>query len=253
MCSTNVHCLGSAVRRRRCAGRVPVWLAGVIAALLLVSSGVAYRLGAAHVEDIPAVTLPRPLKDIPLQIGDLIGRDLEIPATTREYMENNFADDYISRRYAAEKETIWADVYVVYCSSQPAGLLGHRPRVCYPGNGWIWDETSESQLVLESGRQMPCLVHRFHRPAPDYRNVVVLSFYVLNGSVTLDEDGFSGFWGRRLNLAGNPARYVAQVQVSSVLEQSARTVLGKLGDTILAFLPQSDKDDGAGGPEGTTE
>ena len=246
MLSTHVHYLGSALQRRRCAGRISVWLAGVIAVLLLVSSGVAYRFGAAHVEDIPVVTLPRPLKDIPLQIGDLTGRDLEIPTTTEEYMRSNFADDYISRRYASEKENTWADIYVVYCSSQPAGLLGHRPRVCYPGNGWIWDETWESQVVARSGRQFPCLVHRFHRPAPDYRNIVVLSFYVVNGGVTLKEKEFSGFWGRRPNLAGDPARYVAQIQVSSVLEQSARMVLVELADTVLAFLPEAGKDDRTG-------
>lgn len=225
-------------RMRR--GAVPVWLAGVLAIVLLVVAGLTYRLSAAKMENPPAITLPVPLSELPKTIGAWQGHDLEIPTVTREYMESNFADDYVSRRYRRVADAVWADAYVVYCSSRPGGVLGHQPMVCFPAHGWIHDDTTPSEFVSRSGRQIKCLVHRFHKPAPDYRRVVVLGFYVLNGQITLSERDFSGMFGRMINISGDPARYVAQVQISSVLEHSARALACDLTDSVLAILPDKD-------------
>jgi hypothetical protein len=172
-----------------------------------------------------------------MRIGNWIGSDLSIPSITKEYMEKNFADDFLSRRYINEITNTWADVYIVYCSSQLGGILGHQPRVCYPGHGWIYDSTEPSQFISQAGRQIPCLIHRFHKPAPLYDQIVVLSFYILNGQFTTNENDFSGLLGRRPNIAGNPARYVAQVQISSVLENSTRMAAKEMTDLIIDFLP----------------
>ena len=67
--------------------------------------------------------------------------------------------------------------------------------------------------------------------------MIVASFYILNGQITSDESDFSGPLGRRPNIAGDPARYVAQVQISSVLENSIRTAAEEIADLILTFLP----------------
>jgi hypothetical protein len=225
----------------RCGGAVPLWLAGCLAFVLLVAAGVVYRAQIARLEALPPISLPVPLKNMPLEINGWVGRSLEIPTTTDIYMRSHFADDYVSRRYTNSAEGMWADLYVVYCSSRLAGLSGHKPRVCYPGNGWNWDETTTSELVATSGRRTLCLVHRFHWPVPEeYREVVVLNFYVLNGVVTLDESEFSNLWGRRVNSAGDPTRYVAQVQVSAPTEQAARAALSSLADTVFAFLPSQE-------------
>jgi len=220
-------------------GAVHIWLVEILAVLLLIAAGVAYRAAASGLKDVlgKPVELPIPLDQIPMDIEGWVGEDLTIPTTTREYMQKNFADDYVSRRYMNAKKRIWADAYVVYCASKPAGILGHQPRVCFPAHGWIHDDTTRSELDLRSGRRIECLIHRFHKPAPAYREVFVLSFWVLNGQITLSEDEFSGFFGRRPNVSGDPARYVAQVQISSTLEHSARSAAGDLIDTILAFLP----------------
>jgi hypothetical protein len=172
---------------------------------------------------------------VPERIGSWVGEDRPIPENIVAYMKQNFADDHISRRYVNANEGVWADLYLVYCSSRPGGILGHRPTVCFPGNGWIHDETTSSQIISTSGRPIDCLVHRFHNSA--YQQSVVVNFYVLNGQITLNERDFSGFWGRRPNLAGDPARYVAQVQVSSNLEHSARAAAAQMADILLAFLP----------------
>jgi hypothetical protein len=212
-------------------------MAGILAVILLVAAGFGYRAGAKRLEDPPAIAPLVSLAEMPVEVGRWKGQDLEIPTVTKEYMKANFADDYVSRRYTDTSEGTYADAYVVYCASRPGGLLGHQPMVCFPAHGWIHDETVQSKFVSRSGRHIQCLIHRFHKPVPAYRSVLVLSFYVLNGQITLSERDFSGLFGRRPNISGDPARYVAQVQISSVLEHSARALACDLADSVLGILP----------------
>ena len=121
-------------------------------------------------------------------------------------------------------------------------MLGHRPQVCYVGGGWIHDSTEQSEVISNFGRAIPCLVHRFHMPAPGYEERVVLNFYIVNGQLTNDESSFSGVGWRTPNIAGNTARYVAQVQISSVLENSTRTAVKNMTELILAFFPDENGD-----------
>ena len=228
---------GYFVRIKR--GKISTRFIWILAILLLVSSGVTYRLLASHLEflfDTP-ISLPVPLSTFPTQVGNWIGRDLAIPNTTKEYMEENFADDFMSRRYINSATGTWSDVYIVYCSSRPGGILGHQPLVCYPAHGWIHDSTEPSRFISNSSRQIPCLIHRFHKTAPMHEQIVVLNFYILNGQTTANENDFSGPFGRRPNITGDPARYVAQVQVSSVLENSIRTASKDMADLMLDILP----------------
>jgi hypothetical protein len=108
-----------------------------------------------------------------------------------------------------------------------------------PAHGWIYEETVRSEIASRSGRPINCLIHRFNDPSA-YQQIIVLTFYVLNGQITLSENEFSGFLGRRPNISGDPARYVAQVQLSSTLENSVRVAASDLVETILAFLPDRD-------------
>ncbi len=158
----------SSFSHRRSWGGTPVWFSAVVAVVLLVTAGIAYRAAAARLygDALTPVKLPVSLAQIPRQIGDWVGQDLAIPDNIIAYMKQNFADDHVNRRYVNAKEGVWADLYVVYCSSRPGGILGHQPRVCFPGNGWIHDETTSSQIISGSGRPVDCLVHRFHKPAP---------------------------------------------------------------------------------------
>ncbi len=225
--------------RRFGRGATSLTVSTIVAVTLLVGAGAGYRVLASawrmtvdrHIE------LPVPLTEIPKRVGNWMGADLEIDPVTRSYMETHFADDYLSRRYVNTAEGRLADLYLVYCSTRLAGILGHKPRVCFPGNGWIWDETLQSQFTSRSGRQIDCLVHSFHKPPPAYQQVYVLNFYVLNGRITLREKDFSGWSARRLNLTGNSARYVAQVQISAVNEPAARALASEMTDILLNFLP----------------
>jgi len=232
-------CPEGSILRNASRDSIPLWFPAVLAVVLLLTSGIAFRTVVArvHGDALTPVDLPVPLAQIPLQVEGWVGEDLEIEETTEIYMKRNFADDFVSRRYLNMAQSLRADLYVVYCSSRPGGIIGHQPRVCFPAHGWIHDGTEVSQIESRSGRSIRCLVHRFHRPAPSYQQIVVVSYYVLNGSITLSERDFSGFLSRRPNLSGDPARYVAQVQVSAVWEHSARTAAADFADTVLAFLP----------------
>jgi hypothetical protein len=226
-------------RRSKAFGKISRWFIWILAVLSLVLSGITYRLLASHLESIfdTPISLPVPLNAFPEKAGSWVGKDLAIPNITKEYMEKHFADDFLSRQYINDADKSWANIYVVYCSSRPAGMLGHQPRVCYPANGWIPESTESMQVRSLNGRQIPCSVHRFKKPAPVHEQIVVLNFYVLNGQITADESSFSGPFGRRPNIAGDPARYVAQIQISSVSENSIRKAAQDMTDLIMDFLP----------------
>lgn len=224
---------------RRLANTTQSMLALCGAVAVLIAGGIAYR--SVHrrwrgTGDRP-ISLPVPLSKLPYEIAGWVGKDVQIPQTTQQYMRQHFADDYISRRYAKDNGLMVADLYTVYCTSRPAGILGHRPGVCYPANGWIHDQTDNLELVTSSGRRITCLLQRFHRSVPDYQQITVLSFYVVNGQITTHEQAFSGMLDRAPNIAGDPARYVAQVQISSLLESSVRRAASELVDAILEILP----------------
>ncbi len=220
-------------------GKTSFWFAWFLALLLLLSGGIAYRVAGQKLKLLgkKPSALPVHLSYFPLQLGNWTGSELSIPATTKEYMERNFADDFFSRRYVNNVEKMWADIYVVYCSTRPGGMLGHRPSVCYPANGWLNETTETSKFTSQKGRQINCLIHRFRQPAPASNEVVVLNFYIRNGRITINENDFEGLLGRRFNIAGDTSRYVAQIQISSAMESSVRKAAEEITDTILDFFP----------------
>jgi len=230
------------MHHHRMKGTVPYWVHWALATGMLLVSGVLYR----HLEPkwrgtgTGPIRLPVPFSEFPQAIAPWEGEKVEIPATTDDYMRRNFADDYFSHYYIDQQRRAGAGLYVVYCSSRPAGILGHRPGVCYPNAGWIPDATEDSEITTRAGRRIPCLIHRLHKPMPDYAEIVVLSFYVVNGTIATNENTFSSLMGRNPNISGNPARYVAQVQFSSSVESSVRIAAEDLVETVLQFLPDED-------------
>jgi len=216
-------------------------LATIAAVAVLVAGGLAYRVVEPRWRGTgqKVIRLPVPLGDFPTEIAGWTGQDMQIPQTTEQYMRQNFADDFLSRRYLNKDKGMLVDLYAVYCASRPAGILGHRPGVCYPAHGWIHDQTLNTEVVTSSGRRIPCLLHRFHMPLPNYQEVVVLSFYVVNGQITTHEQAFTGLIDRGPNIDGDPARYVAQVQVSSGFESAVRQAAADMVDSLLGYLPDA--------------
>jgi hypothetical protein len=210
-----------------------VWSFSVI---LLIASGIVYRFCVHFIGSIN-VKLPVSLNAFPCEIGSWTAIENNIPATIREYMESNFADDYISRRYVNRETQAWADVYFVYCGTRPGGIIGHKPTICYPSNGWIFDETKKSQFSTEKGRIIDCLLQRFHKQSSTFDKIIVLSFYIVDGQLSIDETKPSGLSGRMYNPTGDIARYIAQVQISSVSESTIRQIAEEITDMILTFFP----------------
>jgi len=210
------------------------WL---LAVSILLLAGGGYRQVESRLKLMQApVELPVPLGDFPFRVGNWVGRDVSVPEYIQRVAGN---DDFLNRLYVNNLTGQWASVYVSY-SGQPRTMVGHTPEVCYVGGGWIHKESGQSGFVTPAGRSIPCLIHRFHKPSPSWDEIIVLNFYILNGQLSSDESGFSGIGWRAPNIRGNSARYVAQVQISSVLENSVRAAARDITGPILEFFPDKD-------------
>jgi hypothetical protein len=209
-----------------------VWF---LALNLVAASGLTYRVVALylkHITETPMV-LPIPLSDFPAEVGTWAGKNVPIPQNIQRVADN---DDFTNRLYINNLNNEWVNVYIAY-TAQPRAMLGHRPQVCYVGGGWVHDSTESAEVTSKANRKIPCLIHNFHRPYPENERLTVLNFYIVNGYFTSDENVFSGLGWRTPNIAGDPARYVAQVQISSVLENSTRTAAKEMTDLILDYFP----------------
>ncbi len=215
---------------------LPLW-AWPAVIVLIAASGLCYRIlaGSLQRDLLPPINLPVPLAEFPLEVGPWQGREVPIPVNVQKVARN---DDFLSRLYVNQAASQWASLYVAY-TARPRTMLGHRPQVCYPASGWIHDSTDHIKLVSRAGLTIPCLLHRFRRPAPNYEEVMIVNFYIVNGQLTDDESVFSGIGWRTPNIAGNPARYVAQVQISSVLENSIHSAARDFTDLLLTWFPSS--------------
>ena len=219
-------------------GKISTSLVWVLALILLILSGVGYRVLASRLKytvETP-IKLPVSLSAFPTEIGNWTGKDIPIPENLLRVART---DDFLNRLYVNRTNNQWANVYIPY-TAHPRTMLGHRPQVCYPAGGWIHDSTEPSEVISSSGRKIPCLIHRFHKPASQNDEIVVLNFYILNGQLTAVESGFSGVGWRTPNIGGDSARYVAQVQISSILENSVRKTARDMTDLILDFFPDED-------------
>lgn len=217
----------------------PVWFVWVLACVLLLASGIVYKVLAAHLDRAEySITLPVPLKEMPGTFGDWRGEDVPLSETVLKVAGN---DDYLSRLYVNKTSQQWANVYVAY-SANPRTMRGHRPQVCYPSSGWQHKSTDHITVKTTSGREVRCMLHRFYKAGSGSEEVVVLNYYVLNGQVTDDEGTFSGVSWRVPNISGDIARYVAQVQVSSTLENSVLAAAGEFADLVMDYLPDENGD-----------
>ena len=216
-------------------GKIPVCFSWILAVLLLVSSGVTYRVLASRLKlvvDTP-IELPVPLSSFPKQVGPWTGEDMPIPPNIQRAAGN---DAFLNRLFINKLGNQWANVYIAY-TAHPRTMMGHRPQICYVAGGWVHDGTELTNETSSIGRAIPCLLHRFRRPSPETEETVVLNFYIVNGRLTSDERVFSGVGFRTPNIDGNPARYVTQVQISSVFENSVRSAAKDIVELVLDYFP----------------
>jgi hypothetical protein len=216
-------------------GKMPVCLVWILAVFLLISSGITYRVLASRLKLVVGtpVELPVPLSVFPKTIAHWVGEDVPIPQNIQRVAGN---DAFLNRLFINDLSNEWANVYIAY-TAHPRTMLGHRPQICYVAGGWVHESTEQTKIISSAGREFSCLLHRFHRPSPETEDIVVLNFYIVNGWLTADERVFSGVGWRTPNIDGNPARYVAQVQISSVFENSVRSAAKDIAERVLDFFP----------------
>lgn len=216
--------------------RKQIVLAAVITVCLLLSSGWVYRRAAHHLNALSRVTvMPNiPLDRFPYQFGPWRGGDQPISETVLKVAAN---DDYLSRIYSDDARRLQATLYVAY-TAEPRRMMGHRPRVCYTGSGWIHDSTEQQVFETANGRKIPALMHQFHKTGLDYRDIFVLNFYIVNGSLTSDYKEFSGLRWRRPKMSNGRADYVAQVQISSGSEAAVKNLAREFTDQLLHYFPE---------------
>ena len=218
------------------ASKIVIFLSAIA---ILIASGGLYRIVSGRLGFVvrTPIKLPVPLSDFPYKLGNWKGEDVPLSEAVKKAARN---DDYLNRTYTTRSANERVNVYVAF-TARPRTMLGHRPTVCYPASGWVYDGTVNTEVSSLSGCILPCLLHRFHRPAPNSDALVVLNYYIVNGELTSDESIFSGIFWRTPNIRGNPARYVAQVQISSVSENSVRAASRDISDLLITFFPRGSR------------
>lgn len=178
--------------------------------LILAGVGIADRwIRHSTTQASAHITLEQPLSSMPLQIGDWDG--IEVPIDER-ILKIAGVDDHVSRRYIHSRTGRFVDFYLAY-TNRPANMLGHRPAICYPSQGWTAQEPQLETDTLADGSSFSYLIRHFTRDEPFYKGLVVLNYYILQGRHTTD---WTDFWNpkwRGANRAHDPSFYVAQVQI----------------------------------------
>ena len=206
-----------------------------LSVILLLVTGAGYRVMAYRlnlVTNAPAL-LDVPLKEFPLEISGWVGADIFLPDYIKEMSGNG---DLLYRSFWHRLTGQWVNVYVSYSGSSGT-MLGHQPRACYVADGWLHEKTVSTHFTSAKGKTIPCLIHRFHKGISDYKEVVVMNFYIFNGQITSREKDFFGVKRRVPNISNNPLRYMAQVQISSDSKSSILAAAEDMADVILDFFP----------------
>ena len=198
-------------------------------------TGLFYRTIAEKLAVLAAtpVQLEVPLAEFPMQIGNWSGKDVKL---SEEIIEIAGNDDYVARDYFNIKTSEKVNLYIAY-SARPRTMRGHKPEICYPGNGWIHDSSKNVNVNLKSGKQITCRVHKFHKPTGIGGEIVVLNFYILNGRLVIDENAFSGLNFRTVNFSRDSGRYVSQIQISSGRLDSVVSAASEFAGLILKYFP----------------
>lgn len=186
------------------------WPAVLAAVALFVTGGMSYRASATRLNGVgDSVPLPRgTLASIPLQIGEWYGEDVPLD---EEIVTRTDTDDHINRVYLRRGGREGVAVFVAY-GVRMRDLMPHRPEVCYPGAGWVFDGTQQASPPDVQSVKIPCQIHHFRRGGFDGRSVTVLNYYIVDGERHADVAVLRALGAR----GPSSARYVARVQVTSL-------------------------------------
>ena len=215
---------------------------------ILVISGVGYRIAADRLGRVPRSNPLPPdlLADLPLRIGDWVGRDVPLEESLIRATD---ADGVVNRAYRNTVRGQSVGLFVAY-GVRARDLMPHRPEVCYPGTGWTLGDSDAVELTPAAAPPLPCTIYRFSRGGLGERTITVLNYYVIDGRCAPDESHLrSKAWRGQ-----GGVRYVAQVQVTCVgdnavrpgdAEQAVRDFAAESFPHIRALLPDGSKSSAA--------
>ena len=182
--------------------------AAVVTVVVLVVSGVAYRVlagrlaRATHSVPLPPGTLAR----LPMRLGDWIGQDVRISEAVAEATDS---DDLLHRSYVRRGEGQSVSLFVAY-GVRARDLVPHRPEVCYPSSGWTLRDSSPAELPLPDGSTLACRIYEFAGGSLSANLVKVLNYYIVDGRYAADVSLLRSKAWR----GSGGVNYVVQVQVS---------------------------------------
>ena len=217
---------------RKCnPNRQLVIIAAIAASLLILISGVSYRVLAARLES-PVNTLtipPAALERFPLRIGDWSGEDIPLDQTVVRATDT---DALINRRYSRQNGLESVSLYVAY-GVRARELLVHRPEVCYPGSGWTRTSRQSMELSLTDGVQLPCRILEFSRGTLNTAKVIVLNYYIVDGQYCGDVSLLRSKAWR----GSGTVRYSVQVQI--VASVTNNMIAGSAARMVRDFAVES--------------
>lgn len=205
------------------------------AALLMAVGVVSRRFDDQGEERALGAGLPL-LDSIPLTVGPWEGSD--VPMDSRIVAAAR-TDAHVNRKYVHRESREVVDLYVAF-THRPINMLGHRPDVCYPANGWIAEPTIQLRLVPADQEPFDCLLHRFRRGADaDGEQLFVANYYVLPSGITTDWNTFAGLQWRRQNAGATQDMFVAQIQVVglALFPSRARKTMASVQEFAQAASP----------------
>src|SRR4051812_19409463 len=94
--------------------------------------GLASQMGREAMTETPRPNLPAGLSTIPMEMGEWVGRDLEVePAIHRRSQ----ADDHLNRVYE-DRDHPGRRIYLWINYSRKGLNMRHSPEICLPAGGW---------------------------------------------------------------------------------------------------------------------
>jgi len=215
------------------------YVAIVILAVAAVSSEVYFRylveLGAG--EKVP---LNKPLRSIPLALGDWQGQEVRIPSNV---MIKIAAEDVLRRTYYQGKDRK-LELYIAYFGGI-RGTAPHRPTICRPGAGF---SVISSEVVLLKAPGFGEEALRVHRDVYErhYDKEMVVWWEYVHGKNVASRMMQRLQWALPKSMGGKRGS-VLQVQISlgfkSGMEESMHWItdfMGHLGPHIEQVLPVGD-------------
>lgn len=193
----------------------PVSRVVIVGALFFVAGGLGYRHVASGVDrdHVGRAALKRPMTSLSKNLTPWIGHDVSISDAVLSIAGY---DDTVSRRYDDRRsgKSVW--MFIGY-TGRPHTMPRHRPMVCYPNTGYTHLGTMD--VELKTGRHsVAASLHSFLKPGIPETRTLVLNFFVLDGAVVKDESSFWGALWRTPNLASRDSHYVAQVEISTIID-----------------------------------